>query len=229
MSGIVPLVASVDEEVDGYVAKFAARWPEWHVARIYLPKPRRPIAFAWFALLQEWTDAAWGGSDAAPGLAKLAWWQEELQGWARGARRHPLGMVLQKQPAPWQVLATALNALPATRPREGDAGTVRLQLQAFAAAVVQVEDVLLGDGDGRHADDATTAALLDALVDLRALHVSPTPRPVSTTIIGTRARRMQSAFVARRLESTIGKGEGTPLAPLAAWTVGWRAARGKPR
>ena len=50
----------------------ATRWPEWHVAEVFVPRrAARTGASAWFALRQELTDAAWGGSDPRPGEAKL--------------------------------------------------------------------------------------------------------------------------------------------------------------
>src|SRR3546814_645464 len=93
---------------DEFTAKWRTRWPEWSIGMVFLPDAQRETAFAWFALVQELTDAAWSGADATPGLAKLAWWNEELQGWAKGARRHPLGAVLQPLSAPWTPLAASL-------------------------------------------------------------------------------------------------------------------------
>ena len=98
-----------------FIGKWRARWPEWTIASAFLPAPGRELAFAWFALLQELTDAAWGGEEATPGLAKLAWWNEELQGWAKGARRHPLGELLQSQPVDWLAIAASLRELQASR------------------------------------------------------------------------------------------------------------------
>src|SRR3546814_17348272 len=80
---------------DEFTAKWRTRWPEWSIGMVFLPDAQRETAFAWFALVQELTDAAWSGADATPSLAKLAWWNEELQGWAQGARRNTLGAVLQ--------------------------------------------------------------------------------------------------------------------------------------
>ena len=85
-------------------------WPEWSVAEAFVPEEQREVASAWFALRHELTEATWAGGPA-PGEAKLAWWREELQGWAKGARRHPLGSVLQKQPVPWILLADSIPAL----------------------------------------------------------------------------------------------------------------------
>src|SRR3546814_3703825 len=95
---------------DEFIAKWRTRWPEWNIGVVFLPDAQRETAFAWFALVQELTDAAWSGADATPGLAKLAWWNEELQGWAKGARRHPLGAVLQPLSAPWTPLAASLRS-----------------------------------------------------------------------------------------------------------------------
>src|SRR3546814_3540085 len=93
----------------------------WSIGVVFLPGAQRETAFAWFALVQELTDAAWSGADATPGLAKLAWWNEELQGWAKGARRHPLGAVLQPLSAPWTPLAASLLSLQASREQIGRA------------------------------------------------------------------------------------------------------------
>ena len=91
-------------------------------------------------------DAAWAGTDATPGLAKLAWWQDELQGWAKGARRHPLGAQLQRVDAPWQTLALALRLLPATREHPADTARNLAQLQDLALAIAACESRLFGDG-----------------------------------------------------------------------------------
>lgn len=103
-----------DDETE-FLDKWRARWPEWRIASTFVEPARRAHAEAWFALLQEFVDAAWSAGDPAPGIAKLGWWEEELRGWSRGARRHPLGATLQKSPAPWPSLADALAALPMAR------------------------------------------------------------------------------------------------------------------
>ena len=100
---------------DDLLDKWRGRWPEWRIAQVFVPEAQRATAEVWFALLQEWTDAAWTGADPTPGFAKLAWWQEELRGWARGLRRHPLGRDLHRRPVPWDALADALPALQAAR------------------------------------------------------------------------------------------------------------------
>src|SRR5690606_20428983 len=95
---------------------------------------QRELASAWAALLQELTDAAWGGTDPIPGAAKPGWWQEGLVGWTRGARRHPLGTALQRQPAPRTTLAGALASLGHSRERPGDPAETFAALGPLARA-----------------------------------------------------------------------------------------------
>src|SRR5262245_47654992 len=121
-----------DEAVESFIDKWRARWPEWTVAQVFVPAAQRPVATAWASLLQELTDAAWGGSDARPGEAKLAWWGEELQGWVQGRRRHPLGAVLQRLPAPWAQLAASLPALRESRERPRDRDEAQAAIESFA-------------------------------------------------------------------------------------------------
>ena len=66
-----------------FIDKWLARWPEWRVAEAFLPARSRESLLAWASLRQELADAAWAGVDPRPGEAKLAWWAEELHGWAR--------------------------------------------------------------------------------------------------------------------------------------------------
>lgn len=216
-------------DAGGFVDKWRARWPEWQVAGAFVAKSRRSTSAAWFALLQELGDAAWRGTDPTPGLAKLAWWQEELQGWSRGARRHPLGMRLQRQAAPWEGLARTLNTLPATR-ELGAAATLQA-LQDFAGAAAACEAVLLDGGP-----DAGRAAAADALAlcltgervllagqGSEALWLLRRwPRPARAP----RARRIQAALLHARLRAMR---HGMPTRPLPAWRVlplVWWAARG---
>ena len=97
--------------LEAFLDKWRARWPEWRSAEVFVPAPQRAATLAWLALRQELADAAWDGADPRPGAAKLAWWGDELNGWANGRRRHPLGMALQRIPAPWDALASSLPAL----------------------------------------------------------------------------------------------------------------------
>ncbi|MEZ0469902.1 phytoene/squalene synthase family protein [Luteimonas salinilitoris] len=214
----------------GFIDKWRARWPEWQVAGAFVPEPRRTTVVTWFALLQELADAAWHGTDPTPGLAKLAWWQEELQGWSRGAHRHPLGTCLQRQAAPWEALGRTLNTLPATR-ELGAAATLEA-LPGFAGAAAACETALLeGEADaGRVAAEADVLAR--CLVGERAMLAGQGsealwllrqwPRPARAS----RARRIQAALLHARLRALENR---TPTRPLAAWRVlplAWRAAQG---
>ena len=122
-----------------FIGKWRARWPEWAIAEVFLPASQREPAQAWFALLQELGDAAWGGEDPRPGEAKLAWWTEELEGWGRGARRHPLGQVLMARAASWAALAAALPTLHASRERPQDTTAAVGGIAPFAVAAAAVE------------------------------------------------------------------------------------------
>lgn len=127
---------------DSFIDKWLARWPEWAVAQVFVPQARRRALLAWAALQQELTDAAWGGQDPRPGEAKLGWWQEELQGWSRGLRRHPLGAVLQGQGGDWLVLANVLPALRDSRERPADAAEALAQIAPVARAFALVDAAL---------------------------------------------------------------------------------------
>ncbi|MCY7354602.1 MAG: phytoene/squalene synthase family protein [Lysobacter sp.] len=205
--------------LENFIDKWRARWPEWSVAEVFVPPSQRSTALAWFALLQELTDAAWGGDDSTPGLAKLAWWQEELQGWSQGRRRHPLGTALQSQPAPWDALSVALTELRSVRvlPRGIDDGLVGMR--AFAESVVEVEAELFGTSDSLAS--ATVAATL------LAMHpglLQADNAPLRTALLsqwpaahGPRLRRIVAALARVRLESD------APSRPLSRWRTLWLA------
>lgn len=228
-----------DDALLSFIDKWRARWPEWAVAQVFVPAAQRPIALAWASLLQELTDAAWGGSDARPGEAKLAWWGEELQGWAQGRRRHPLGTHLQRQPAPWAQLASALLALRDSRERPRDRDEAIAALQPFARAVAATEAVLF-EGPFDAAIPAITASLLHArlahmgesAVPLGLLAVTGERGPASVwgrelvaqwpATAGSRPRRLWSALARQRLV----RGEAAlPLPPWATLLTAWRSAR----
>jgi phytoene/squalene synthetase len=221
------------DDLDDFLGKWRGRWPEWRIAGVFVPEAQRPVAEAWFALLQEWTDAAWAGGDPTPGAAKLGWWSEELRGWSKGLRRHPLGRVLQKQPAPWAALADALPGLLAVRePLRAWASPddARAALQPLAGALAACEATLFaadraGEGDAfavlaAHAlwhrdDDGTAGRARDWAGRLLA---SPGPRAAS------RPRRIHDALTAGRLARLAKTGDIAALPPLAALWRGWRAA-----
>ena len=66
--------------------------------------------------------------DPLPAGAKLAWWGEELRGWASQRSRHPLGRRLEPVRADWARLADALPTLAEARtvPRDREAGFAAL-------------------------------------------------------------------------------------------------------
>lgn len=210
--------------LDSFLGKWRARWPEWELLSIFVPTPRRGVVAAWFSLLQELGDAAWAGAEPAPGLAKLAWWQEELVGWSRGARRHPLGTALQRLDAPWEPLGRALAALPATRAPETDSDDGRA-LELFGGAVLACEAALF---DGVAAE---APALASATGDLRTMRALVQGRPLpDTDRLATPAgltlpRRLQRvALDERRRRHAAGTAMTRPVT-LRLLLAGWRAAR----
>ena len=211
-----------------FIAKWQARWPEWGIGTAFVPAAQRETAFAWFALLQELTDAAWGGADPTPGLAKLAWWNEELRGWAKGGRRHPLGEVLQARSAPWDALAAALLPLQASRELPPSADPAQAGLDAIAGAVADCEDALFGAGADAGANAGAIA--FDLLAERRlawsdAGEAGPQPKTAPAPRAGTRPRRLQSAFIRERLRRA-STGQALALPPLRNLWLAWRAARG---
>jgi phytoene/squalene synthetase len=210
--------ASLDD-LDDFLGKWRGRWPEWRIAQVFVPESQRPLVEAWFALLQEWTDAAWAGDDPTPGAAKLGWWSEELRGWSKGLRRHPLGRVLQKQPAPWATLADALPALRAVRePLRAWASPddARAALQPLAGALAACEAALFA-ADRAGEGDAFAVLAAHAMWAGRLL-----ARPGQRA--ATRPRRIHDALTAGRLARLAKTGEIAALPPLAALWRGWRAA-----
>lgn len=238
MNGALPPTGAGDEALAGFLDKWRARWPEWHLAEVFLPAAERPVALAWAALQQELLDAAWGGEDARPGEAKLLWWQEELLGWSQGGRRHPLGQVLQRLPAPWATLGRSLARLPASRERAQHASEAFALLDPVASAAAEVEAALFG---GAGPSSATVTANWLAA---RALQADGSAVPLQTLaragqgaaavewrreLAGrwpipdgaARVRRLWSVLARARLLRPAGD-------PPPAWRVlwaAWRAAR----
>ena len=234
---------SDQEAIDSFIGKWRSRWPEWAVVEVFVPHDQRATALAWAALLQELTDAAWGGSDARPGEAKLGWWVEELQGWSRGIRRHPLGLVLQKLPVPWPQLAAALPSLRNSRERPVDADDANKQLKTFAEAIAAIEQGLFGGIDG-----IGDEAIITALLHMRLAHHPGEAAPLQVLAQAgdnasvtawtlqlaerasargaTRPRRLWAGLALARLR----RGEAVrPLSAAQALWAAWRAARLKAR
>ena len=228
-----------DDALESFLEKWRTRWPEWNVVQVFVPAQQRELALAWAALQQELTDAAWGGSDARPGEAKLAWWMEELQGWSRGLRRHPLGSALQRQAAPWQALGAAIPSLRESRERPRDRDDALHALLPFARAVAAVDSSLFGGTaeTGVHAVQASLlqvrlAQLGEAGVPLSALAGKDgATRTWSQELLmhwpssdgAPRPRRLWTALARHRLR----RGDpGLPLPPWTALMAAWRGARG---
>lgn len=162
-----PAVSDDRQSLEGFLHKWRERWPEWRVAEVFVAGGEREVAVAWFALLQELADAAWGGSDPRPGEAKLGWWVEELHGWSQQRRRHPLGQLLQPRHAPWTRLAASLPALLDSREPSGDAAQASALLAPVAEAMAAIEPVLFGSsGPGQPVD---TDALSGSRIGIHAL------------------------------------------------------------
>lgn len=234
--------------LDSFLDKWRARWPEWQMAEIFVPPARRPVAIAWFALLQEFEDIVNVAGDPTPADAKLAWWGEELRDWARQRSRHPLGRVLEPQAAPWAALADALPQLVAARDRPADAAAAFAGLRGFGEAVAAVETVLFAAPASALLAQAVAAQMLatrlaeagSAALPLREAEMaapgdtSAQARQWGEVLLrhwperqGGRERRILSALARCRLRGFSKAGEAAPLPSLATIVfTAWRAARG---
>ncbi|MCJ0824439.1 phytoene/squalene synthase family protein [Luteimonas sp. 50] len=242
------LAMSASEELASFLDKWRARWPEWRVAEVFVPRAERERALAWFALRQELTDAAWGGTDPRPGEAKLGWWAEELQGWAQGRRRHPLGIVLQRLELPWTLLAACLPALQASREPAAGIDEAIAVLEPFAEGVAGIAATLYDSDTPAPATGAIVGLLAERLLldegavplQVRArvgadASVHDAARAWARELLqrwppphhGARAGRIHAALLRERLRRCAA---GAPMAqPLPRWralATAWRAARG---
>lgn len=239
--------ASQEQALQDFAGKWRARWPEWSVAEVFVPRPQRAVAVAWAALQQELTDAAWGGTDPLPGEAKLGWWMEELHGWRQGRRRHPLGLLLQREAAPWEALAAALPALRDSRERPGDRGEAFDSLLPVATAIGAIDVALFEPVPGQLAE-AAVPAILSSLLEARLVLQGDASVPLSVVarsmarpgegvtaewsreLLGqwptrggaTVPRRLWTALAHTRLQ----RGDAArPLSPWTALLAAWRGAR----
>lgn len=208
--------------------KWQAHWPEWTVAEAFIPAAQRELARGWLALRGEWADAAWAGEDPTPGMAKLAWWQEELRGWARGAYRHPLGQLLHKQPVAWAALADALPQLATSRSVQGDLGSAVRGLESAAQGLAELAAALFGGVPAEPQDVAVT------LLAERALRLPPSGVQGALSASGllalppladaSRPERLHASLLRMRLQRRAAGREGA----RSRWRVllaSWRAAR----
>lgn len=232
-----------------FIDKWRARWPEWRVAEVFVPALQREPAVIWFALRQELTDAAWGGTDPRPGEVKLAWWTVELQGWSQGRRRHPLGIALQRLPAPWMLLAAGLPALQASREPPIDADQAIAALEPYANGVAAVAATLFASDTPAPVASVAIGLLVEqvllhgaAAVPLRtraqlgdAIPADAAARAWASELLerwpsphdGSRPGRIHAALLRERLRCfAAGSTAPEPLSRWRALWTAWRAARG---
>lgn len=195
-----------------------ARWPEWQVAENFIAAETRDIAAAWFMLVGELAAAAWGSSDPTPGLAKLGWWQEELRGWAKGLRRHPLGLALQKQAVEWSDFADSLGVLRDRDLAGADEPAALAALQPFLTATAWVERQLFGEA-------ARDSAALQLLRTLRVSAGLPVPAAAALRG-GPRPRRLFDALAMARANA-VRNGDAIVVSRWRTLVLAWRAARGR--
>lgn len=228
--------------LDSFLEKWRVRWPEWTVAEVFVAPSRRDVAVAWFALLQEFDDVLNIAGDPLPADAKLAWWGEELRGWATQRSRHPLGRRLEPVRADWARLADALPTLTDARARAVSADAAFGSLSHYGEAVAAVEAGVLGRAPG-------SQAVVAQMLATRLTEVGPAAVPTdvqqgrsdadslrawSVSLSegwppgrGARERRLVSAYAQGRLHRFARRGEPAPLPSRAALLFsGWRAARG---
>lgn len=229
--------AGLPSDPSHFLAKWRAAWPEWSIAEVFLDARSRPLADAWQALQFELTEAAWGGADARPGEAKLAWWVDELQGWSQGRRRHPLGLVLQRASTAWPDLARSIPVIATTRDRAFSADDAWAALLPVSAALARVESELFA---GTASPETVTACCLHARLarhpkDAVPLDVVAPGQAQSETRWcaellarwpqgqgNSRYRRLALALAQARLR----RGSAADALPaVTTLATGWRAAR----
>ncbi|AJQ87399.1 phytoene synthase [Xanthomonas oryzae] len=218
-----------------FLDKWRTRWPEWSVAEPFIPQLQRPLAAAWFALLQEWEDIMNIAGDPLPADAKLAWWQQELRDWSNQRSRHPLGRVLEPVRAPWAALADTLPAMQTARVQPQSLQQALGTLHAFAEAVVAVEAVLFAR---RQPGDAAAVAVQWLDARQRVAGDSAAPGGVATAawriqllqawprkVALARPHRVWSRLARLRLQRALSGRTAYPP-PLQQLWHSWRAASG---
>ncbi|WP_019305470.1 phytoene synthase [Xanthomonas oryzae] len=226
---------SQSSALDSFLEKWRTRWPEWSVAEPFIPQLQRPLAAAWFALLQEWEDIMNIAGDPLPADAKLAWWQQELRDWSNQRSRHPLGRVLEPVRAPWAALADTLPAMQAARVQPQSLQQALGTLHAFAEAVVAVEAVLFAR---TQPGDATAVAVQWLDARQRVAGDSTAPGGVATAAWRTqllqawprkvalaRPHRVWSRLARLRLQRALSGRTAYPPPVQQLWHS-WRAASG---
>lgn len=240
---------NVEQSLSVFLDKWVGRWPEWSVASVFVPAAQREATFAWFALRHELAEAAWAGLDPRPGEAKLAWWAEELHGWAQGRRRHPLGIALQRHAAPWASLAASLPSLLSSRDRAADTHEAMAMLEPFAEGVAGISTALFSDTAVPAPSRSVVTGLLaerllaggDAVVPLQVLAGLQLDNPPQASARawahellaqwpppheGALPGRVHAALVRERLRGFVsGRDPEQALTHWRALLASWRAAR----
>jgi hypothetical protein len=147
----------------GFVDKWSAARPEFAFARRFLrgADARARIAFACVAF--ELEHAAFAVGEPQVGLAKLAWWADELAQLARGTARHPLTQVLLEPGAVKVVPAELLHRLVRGAAAQHEANpqapldALLAGYAAFHAPLAELRGVWFADAD---ADADATAAVI---------------------------------------------------------------------
>lgn len=233
---------SGNEALEGFLGKWQARWPEWSVVEVFVPRGQRRLALAWFSLLQEFEDALNIAGDPLPADAKLGWWAQELHDWSQRRSRHPLGRILEPHLAPWAALGDSLSGLAPARNRPLDQDTAFVTVEPLARAMADVEAALFGTAADTVHVRAVAVRLLAARLQEAAMQGVPmriegrTEASVEAWAeellgrwpvrrAGPAPRRLLSTLARLRLRRSMLEG-GRPMHRVGILWLGWRAARG---
>jgi hypothetical protein len=153
----------------------------------------------------------------------LAWWQEELRAWAKGARRHPLGALLQPAAVPWPALADAMTVL---RHRELPARPEQAleALQPLAEACAAVEAALFG-APSLPPIAARSLLAESAVRSGGAAGASALLRSWPSDRVPARALRLHARLLRLRLQHAAGDGRWAPISRWRTLWNAWRTAR----
>ena len=210
-----------DVPLQSFIEKWQQRWPEWAIAEIFVEQQQRQTALAWFALLQELLDAALRGHEPAPGMAKLAWWQEELTGWSKNMRRHPLAAQLMARSTQWTKLAHALTYLRQREELTSAQSAIAIQaMQPFAEVVAAIESEMFEGTEARAQDLAGYLLAEQHLLNpdtISQQYIQQLNLPLPA-FLPVRPRQLFAAIVYRRAQQYLANAK---LEPLSHWTTLW--------
>lgn len=197
------MAGSLKPEND-FVAKHWQRIPEWQLAAGFLPEASRTLQLDYLALQNEWWLAR-AIADETPRFAKLSWWAEELRGWSRGMRRHPLGAQLYSASGRWSAVADALT---------------QDSTQLLVNALSEVDAEILGIATPG-ASLQRIVAMETALLETDETAEWPSKRSRESEPL-SRLRAMQHSILAARYAKSR---RTVALSPLRALLISWNAAR----